>query len=645
MWTARHAGRALVVAAPAIAAAVLLLPILSFATDPPPTASAPAGTRPTAFTPECRRQALDLLAKARGNTATVQEPEKRVTLYSAIGEAFRTAGDTPSVRKVNQDLRAEAPRLSNQERRASTLTYVLRLDQQLGDTNAQRQDRQELKNLLRGMGGDFRVSRRRDAYFHYLAQQERDDGDTVAARATLRLSRACIDNDPPEGDRDGSLLGLVGCQVRIRDFASAWSTISDITDSTFKVVAVLEIGEGQCRAGDRSQAKIAFDEARALVRNLPETKRPDFADSVARALAAIGEIRDARAVIQDIPDPDFRTRAHLKVAETQRRAGDVTGARASLDLAMREADEVETPDVKFTLYLGMAKYVDDPRDTDGYRRFVGRLERAADEQSEAEDKVCAWFEVAAMRTDHGDTPGARMAVERARTAALETTEKTPRALLDLASGLASRGEVKDAEAIVDAIDDPETRARAHFEVAAALITRGDTSAAERHTALAGADGRYLLRELAEAEAKVGAFPDALRNAAAISEPSRQVQAYEEIAEGQVRAGDAAGARKTLQLARAAVDRVKEDEDRQGYCVALARIHVLAGDPAAAKALLKVAGKDWPYEELARAEVRSRHLKETLVWIESEITSPAARAYAYLGAAEGLLPAAPGRQDW
>jgi hypothetical protein len=157
----------------------------------------------------------------------------------------------------------------------------------------------------------------------------------------------------------------------------------------------------------------------------------------------------------------------------------------------------------------------------------------------------------------------------------------------IAGGQAGSGDIAGARATVASIDDAETRDLAYQYIAQALARKGEISGAKRFAA--HASGTYQTRAdvtIAVAEANAGRVDDAMAIATSMDDAYQQVQALALIAQAQAKAGDATGARHTIELAKVAAGTVYDYLASTTYG-AIATALVKAGDLDGANALRKI----------------------------------------------------------
>jgi len=463
-----------------------------------------------------------------------------------------------------------------------------------------------------------------------------DDADRIStdlgrAEAHFWIARTCA----RAGDVARARLALHACGGFLAKSAAGYG-------------AYAHIAAAQAKAGDEAGAQRTLDEVKAAIYALPDQKAKDeaftrFSDELIWADFLPG----AKTVASEIAgDVGLRAVQYLDIARYEAKVGDVAGAGQTVRTLTAVVAAVADPTRKASLYWSLAD----------------------------------------VQLKTGDLRGARQSLDVAKAANL--TEGNSWVRGDIARLYAKIGDLGQAKALAATIEHHGRRARAYTLIAEVQRKAGDVAGATQTLGLAKA----LAAATADAKEKAWMYADIARwqalcgNAAgaretvqvalaavpAVADAKQRGEAYGGIALAQADAGDLDGVRATMRLIRPIVEsvgyrdgmvpssvicrqaekgdtagakettslipRATKSADVAAWYVAAAQAK--AGDyngaRATAEAIASVEWRDRAYRAVAEGQARRGDLTTLRAWVDS-LTDPAVRAYACVGAAEGLLP--------
>ncbi len=412
--------------------------------------------------------------------------------------------------------------------------------------------------------------------------------------------------------------------------------------------AYAHIAAAQAKAGDATGAQRTLDEVKAAISALPDQKAKDEAFvKFSEELTWAEFLPGAKTVASEIASDAWQRHwQYWEIAMYEAKAGDVAGAGQTVQTLVAMAAGIGKLDTRANLYRSIAH----------------------------------------VRLQIGDVNGARQSLDAAKTANLADGNSWTRG--DIARLYAKIGELGHAKAIAATIDRAGRMARAYTLIAEVQRKAGDVAGATQTLGLAKAlaaataDARektWMYADIARWQALCGNAPGALETiqtaliaAPAITDAKQRGEAYGGIALAQADAGDLDGVRATMRLIRPIVASVGYNEKlvsayvvcrqaekgdvvgakettslipREAKSADVAAWYVAAaqakagdynGARATAEAIATVEWRDRAYQAVAEGQARRGDLATLRAWVDS-LTDPAVRAYACVGAAEGLLP--------
>ncbi|MCQ4574430.1 MAG: tetratricopeptide repeat protein, partial [Candidatus Brocadiales bacterium] len=266
-----------------------------------------------------------------------------------------------------------------------------------------------------------------------------------------------------------------------------------------------------------------------------------------------GDIAGARADAARITGSFEKAWAYQRIARAQAQAGDTAGARETLELARKSAEKVEDSFAKALVYGELDKAeldVNDPAGAQQRRQeetrrqamqmyLAGEKENISRIENDAE-RAWAYQSIARAQAKAGDTAGARESLELAK---------------------------KSAEKVEDSF----VKALTYRELGRAEFDVNDP---------AGAEQRRL--EEAQREYTQRAFAEQRQEAARIENDFERAWTYQKMAREQAQAGDTAGARETLELAKKSAEKVEDSFVKALTYRELGRAEFDVNDPAGAQ---------------------------------------------------------------
>jgi hypothetical protein len=167
------------------------------------------------------------------------------------------------------------------------------------------QARQTARAITRGSWQDFA--------WRAIAVAEAKSGQAAAALTT-------IDHLHDGYDKDEALKEVTASFVRAKDLDKAAEVMKRIKDQPTRLNALLEIGKGRARAGQRREADVTFQQVFREAEQLKDSPhvgnvKPAMLSHLAEAQADVGEERDAQAWIDRSSSPQVKAWALIGLAE------------------------------------------------------------------------------------------------------------------------------------------------------------------------------------------------------------------------------------------------------------------------------------------------------------------------------------------
>lgn len=446
-----------------------------------------------------------------------------------------------------------------------------------------------------------------------IAATTLDAGDNSAARALVREALALFPRVKSAANIDKPAVAILAArlQTRLADVAEAFQTVELLHDEEDRDAARLTVVEALLSLEDYDGA------IEACARFAEEDARDEARAAVAEALAAAGKIDKARALVKTIERESGRSYALVAMVQALLAAGDITAAQP------------------------LAEVIEDPASR---CRALGDIVEA---QLGADDRA-----------------GAKRTLAQAQELAQELPLDETFRLIALQ---AEAGEVREAVAVADALDDPDLRDHIVYTIATAVAAQGDPQEAARlmKTIKTREMHTPLVAAVALSQARAGETDAGVETARSIDDDdvAALAAALARIAWVQIESGDPDGARKMLAAALKEVSRTDSAEvwrsadspeaatDRTWALINLfldvGAGYAELGDTETARTVFGTAVQSTeihearPYlraslvGEIAKTESQYGLSVDALAW-SRKLKTPAVRESAILGVAEGLL---------
>lgn len=529
---------------------------------------------------DVRAHALSRLAAAL--SAAGDRDEAAVVLAEALDAALRTDHALDRALALKHVTRAQADRsieasLNEGPIPAELLLMAGVLSRQdrewaakkIAVTSAQEGEIVEAWRAAESIGEFLEVVRA----FVAIATVQAANGDSAGARETLSRVQ---DQAPDHLSAEQSILALLEiatARAAINDEAGAREILSrvlddvhsafDLTDQTW---IMIDVTDALIEMGDEAQARKTLEAASATLETIRESEALPFMQTqMAESWARAGDSATALSVAQTITDAVFRARALGSIALEQAGAGNVEGAKKTLNGAFDAGAQADKESRKF--HLAVAQNV-----------------------------------IAAAQAQVGDVRGAR----RTFADALQTAEqldggfRSNQLLGDFVTYRLRNGDVSTALQAAERISDPSQRSRALSTAGRVQAEMGDEPGAEKTFRAAidaleqggsRTDHSRDLSALAVAHVEAGniaaALGVALHRAREIDGAYERTLILAAIAGGQAEVGDMAAANATLAEAVRATERLGRTNAPVALAV-IAAIQAQTGDDAGAKKTLATA---------------------------------------------------------
>jgi len=514
--------------------------------------------------------------------------------------------------------------------------------------------------------------------------------DLAGTRAKLGLQR--VTEDLAKLGSAASVGGTAPLKSPPDWLHKARAAADAITDGTRKATALVTVARLYAKAGNVPAAQQTLATARGTGGvDLGQTETWQAYGAIAGAQAKAGDtagaqktVQDTLAAAADIGDQRKREDAFRNIAYCFAENGCYAGAHAAIE---RSSEPWMKP---YAYWMAGACQIH-AGDIAGARQTVELLKNLAAGATDPQQKTNALVELARLQTKMGDAAGARQSVDAAKAAASGASGFS-RAYV--ARALARLGDVAGAKALADTIGGSEQRdferMYAYSQIAVVQFKAGNVAGANQTVAAAKAIAAMNPKEKASNYATLAHWltfeggdkvalaavrqtvGEALAAAATLGDPDKRAGVYSTVSMAQGSVRDLAGLRQTLDLLKPLVPNAPRAKDFAWYMF----IYQLAdlGDPGAAKAVLAMAppGSRWlekagsaiaagqakggdfagarataagitdlrdratAFFNIAEARAKAGDLRGLRSWAES-LTDPADTAAACSGAASGLLP--------
>ena len=287
----------------------------------------------------------------------------------------------------------------------------------------------------------------------------------------------------------------------------------------------------------------------------PAGKKPE--DAAAQRAAARQLIAAAISDAALISDARDRAEAFRKIAESQLRTGDITGAKATVSKISGDKDE-EASAVDALLRAQVEAEIAGGN--------VARAKAIAAEAREPMTQAAVYLWIGHSQTAHGDLAGARNSLRVAKAAAskIANGEAQVNYYRMIAIALAVAGDVTEAKATAAAAGDSGYAVWAYLGIAIAQAKAKDTTGASEtlrtaRTTVVRSNGECFeyskseyLSHIAAAQARIGDFQGAKATAAITP---RKAAIFRQIVDAQTKAGDNKAPRPRLSRSLTVATRV------------------------------------------------------------------------------------------
>jgi len=330
-----------------------------------------------------------------------------------------------------------------------------------------------------------------------------------------------------------------------------------INDPSWKVWMLASVGQAQARAKEKDASAKTFADAIEAAKRIAGSERGNHLIDVAEARAQAGDIKGAKETVDLIEDDGNLGRRDValsRIAIAQAAAGDLKGAEDTITSVSSDPWKGEALQALTAAQAKAGKIKEAARTaediTDDLNRVVALLTLARAHRTAKDDKAAAkWLQ------------DARKVVE-----GIEENEKSDtRAVADgaLAEALAEAGEVRGARKLAGAIKKAMWKWSAVERVAAAQAKAGNYKGAlETAGTIEDEPGKEsAIKEVVSAQLRAGDRKGALKTFEALKRPYWRAEALIEVARAQAKAGDAAAARKTFDRA---FEEAKGVEVKEGH---------------------------------------------------------------------------------
>ena len=409
--------------------------------------------------------------------------------------------------------------------------------------------------------------------FVAIATVQSANGDSAGARETL--SR--VQDQVPDylGTEQGTwaLLEIATARAAIGDEAEARETLSRVlegadsaVDSTDRTWIMIDVADALIELRDEAEARKTLEAASATLETIRESEAlPLIQAQMAELWAEAGDSATALSLAESIADAVLRARALGSIASKKAGAGNIEGAKQTLNGAFEAVAQ-------------------------------------ADKESRKFDLAVAQNVIAAAQAQAGDERGAKQTFADA----LQTAEeldggfRSNHLLGDFVTYRLRNGDVSTALQAAERIGDPSQRSRALSAAGRVQAEMGDEAGAEKTFRAAidvleqggtQTDHSRNLSALAVAHVEAGniaaALGVALHKAREIEGAYERTLTLAAIAGGQAEVGDMAAANATLAEAMWATERLGRTNAPVALAV-IAAVQAQTGDDAGAKKTLAAA---------------------------------------------------------
>jgi hypothetical protein len=264
------------------------------------------------------RGARESIVAAKSAAATIANDHQRWQCYVIVAAVQTYAGDVAGAT-------ATATEISDRFAAARAFSEIAQEQAQKGDTAGAVATASRLKDV----DGWCKVSA-----YEKIAKAQAKAGDAVGARKSLEIAKTATELARNESDKASHLQSVAATQAEIGDIAGAMATIGQISDKFIQSHSYTGLAKLQAKAGDKAGARQTFAIAKASAAQIAEKHLiGDACRAVAWGQASVGDIDAARDTAAKISDKGARNLAYYQIVDTQLKAGDIVGVKATAALS------------------------------------------------------------------------------------------------------------------------------------------------------------------------------------------------------------------------------------------------------------------------------------------------------------------------
>jgi hypothetical protein len=381
-----------------------------------------------------------VIREAVSAASLIQDPYRAGETFALIARAQVAIGDEQGAEASLRFAVAKVPAIEQSEFRGWVQHEIVRAQLALNDVIGAQQ-------TSAGIAAD----RPHGASFVLLARRALQSGNMQTAAALAASIR--------EPTAAGEILSeLVATRVSQGDLIEGRAIQRRIDDRDYSAIAEGYIAIGEARAGK-------LDRARAIVKSVPRSQRPQATGQLISWLGERGETQSAIQIAGDIDDPMRRANHLARLALDTQRSGNPAKAKelfaAALELATKRTREPRelVARIQVARLMALAGYTSDATGT------LQLVERdLASVQGKDRDLVLEALARAYVRLD---------VLDRAWAVGAAIQDRISRALLirDIAALQAARGMSADKIVQLNPTEDPLAGTAAQFGILAARLGR------------------------------------------------------------------------------------------------------------------------------------------------------------------------------
>ena len=370
-------------------------------------------------------------------------------------------------------------------------------------------------------------------------------GDAVAACKNLEVALIVAAKIVDERAKESACLTIAAAEAEVGHVADAKAIAAKITSEEGKAATYSKIAAAQVRAKDLAAARQTLELAENSAGKITEEWFKNLARlDILGVKAEAGNVAGAKRMVEQFNafGGVGKANAYRVIAEAQANAGDVAGARQTLELAKTSALGIGVEAQKGFGDLAIAQACNAIAVAEAKAGDVAAAKMTAAQIGYDGMRAITYLAIAETQARSGDAAGARQGIELAKAAMAKVADDMKvTAYLELARVQTEAGDASTARESMRV-------ARA----AAAMVGSGRSGKVATAVAYS---------EIAMAEAWTGDLRGAKATAAQINgETGMQEGAYHAIVAAQAKAGDAAGAIDYC-------SRVQSDPNKRCKCLA------------------------------------------------------------------------------